>query len=123
MSLARPGSEWRPLVQAEGRVHHAMVLLGAAALLNFAHLVHAAEFSIPAERESVVFDGQKHGIRPGDTIEIAAGLHGPITFRNVLGSSDRPVVIRNDESGQAVIRRTNPGSGGYVLKLEASKHF
>ena len=83
----------------------------------------AAVFSIPATQSGSVFDGQSKGVRPGDTIEIAAGIHGPITFRNIVGSADNPVTIQSAVNGQAIIRRSAPASGGFVFKIEASSHF
>ena len=123
MSLAQPDSKTKSQMPAAWRVRNAMIGLGSAFFSMLSFSASAAEFKIPADRDALVFDGQSRGVRPGDVIEIAAGIHGPITFRNIVGSSDRPIVIRNDASGQAVIRRANPSSGGYVLKLEASQHF
>lgn len=45
-----------------------------------------------------VVDGRQApytGVQPGDIIELAAGTHEPIVFKNLAGTSIRPILIRN----------------------------
>lgn len=83
----------------------------------------AANFVIPAGTASYTFNGATQGVQPGQVIELAAGVHGPRTFRNIVGTASQPVIIRSAAGGQAVVRRGDPASGGFVFGIRASRHF
>jgi hypothetical protein len=57
------------------------------------------------------------GVKPGDTITLAAGNRGPLAIRNCTGTTSNPITIRNDAQGSSptVIRRTSAGTGGFIL--------
>ncbi|MBN1675042.1 MAG: right-handed parallel beta-helix repeat-containing protein [Kiritimatiellae bacterium] len=53
------------------------------------------------------------GIRPGDTLTLAAGRRGTIRFENLAGTAEAPIVIRNDPRGTGpVVVDVQPGGGG-----------
>lgn len=60
------------------------------------------------------------GIKPGDIIELAAGTHTPINFKNIIGTGMRPIKIRNASDGQAII---NTASGWYGFWFQNCRHF
>ena len=57
------------------------------------------------------------GVKPGDTITLAAGNRGPLRVRNCEGTTAEPITVRNDPSGPGptVIRRSSAGSGGFIF--------
>ena len=88
-----------------------LILAGLLALCchaGAASAASAANFVIPAGTASATFDGAARGVQPGQVIELAAGVHGPLTFRNIIGTASQPVVIRSAANGQAIIRRVSP---------------
>ena len=65
------------------------------------------------------------GIKPGDTITLAGGPRGPLRISNCTGTTQNPIIIRNDTSGTGptVIRRTSASSGGFVFTLQNVEHI
>ena len=59
----------------------------------------------------------------GDTIELAAGRHGLLTFESVVGAVNNRITIRGPSAGLATIRATNVGTGVMVLKLSRCRHL
>lgn len=62
----------------------------------------------------------------GDIIQLAAGTHGPIKFRNIRGTSLSDLIyIRGPQTGniQAIIRRVTPYSGGFVVDFTECRFF
>ncbi len=80
---------------------------------------------IPCERCSHVISGKTDGtelnIQPGDTICLDGNVeYGDITFININGTAERPVVIKNCDEKVAVI---NPSDRPFGLKFQRSSYF
>ena len=61
------------------------------------------------------FDGKQHEVKPGEVICLAPRLYDRITVRNISGSADNPIVIRNC-GGKTTIYSTE----AFGLKFENS---
>lgn len=70
-------------------------------------------FVIPSTHHLV--DGLALGVSPGDTICLAPGERGPLRIKNVVGSEDLPVTVRNQNG----VVLTNPYE--YSIAIEGSK--
>lgn len=69
--------------------------------------------------DSMIVDGAELGIQPGDVIGLQGGkTYGRIIFRNIVGTKDQPVIIRNFDGVAEVYSDT-----GYGLKFENSENF
>ncbi|NOU52200.1 right-handed parallel beta-helix repeat-containing protein [Pseudoalteromonas sp. JBTF-M23] len=64
----------------------------ASAVANESHIT-ACNFTIPSSHYLV--DGLAMNIQPGDTVCLAAGERGPLKLKNIYGSAEHPIVIRN----------------------------
>lgn len=67
-----------------------------------------------------VVDGKELGVKPGDIIGLSGdqGNYGNITFDNIVGDENNPIIIRNCD-GQAIVAST----GSYGIKFKNSKYF
>lgn len=68
----------------------------------------------PVSAESDKFDCDAKGVRPGDTVTLAAGTRGPLKIRNCNGTASKPITIRNDPDGTeptTIRRASGPGRG------------
>lgn len=65
-----------------------------------------------------LIDGRKSGIRPGEVVCLKGNIDKRITFRNILGTEEAPVIIRN---WQGTVKITSDDAFG--LKFVNSKHF
>jgi hypothetical protein len=79
---------------------------------------HAADHFIAPSTSSVDCQNFSGGIKPGDTITLAAGMRGALRVRNCAGTTQNPIFIRNDTSGRGptVMRRTSAQTGGFVFE-------
>jgi hypothetical protein len=59
-------------------------------------------------------------IEPGDIIELAAGTRVPLEIKNLSGTAENPIIIRNATDGIAEI---NTSSGWYGFWLRNLHHF
>lgn len=64
-------------------------------------------------------------VRPGETVIIRGNIRGPLNIRNCLGTSEAPILIRNDTSADSpvVIRRASGSSYGFVFSITNSRHI
>lgn len=62
------------------------------------------------------------GVPPGSTITIPSGTRGPLTIKNAQGTAGNRITIRGPATGQAIIRRSSPATGGFVLTLWNCAH-
>ncbi len=67
---------------------------------------------------SHITDGAALGVKPGDVICLKAGKYDRLLFRNINGTRNEPVVIRNCEGVASIYSTT-----GYGMKFEHSKDF
>lgn len=75
-------------------------------------------YIVPADTK--VIDGKNLGLAPGDTIGLDARItYGTLEFKNVVGTAERPVIIRNF-GGRAKIIATNTW---HAIRTDLSKHF
>ncbi|BDX07857.1 right-handed parallel beta-helix repeat-containing protein [Planctobacterium marinum] len=74
-----------------------------------------AECDVVIPSNQHLLDGETSGIDSGATICLAAGERGPLRIRNVLGSEEAPVVIRNEQGTVT----TTPYE--YSIAIEGSK--
>lgn len=75
-------------------------------------------YVVPAGVE--VVDGEALGLKPGDVIGLSSEIkYGSIVFKNVVGSPDNPIVIRNC-GGTAHIVATDRW---HAIRTEYSKYF
>jgi len=75
--------------------------------------------TIPAGTTGVIFDGATKGVKPGDVICIPPGSKDRILFQNIIGTAEKPVIIKNC-GGQSLIGGINSNNG--ILFL-SSKFF
>lgn len=68
--------------------------------------------------ESHITDGAILGVKPGDVICLKGGNYDRLLFRNINGTRNEPVTIRNCEGVAAIYSTT-----GYGMKFEYSKDF
>lgn len=68
--------------------------------------------------EWTLIDGQKRGIKPGDVICLKGNMNRRITFRNIHGTEEKPIIIRNE--GETVHITSD---GVFGLKFENSRNF
>jgi hypothetical protein len=73
-------------------------------------------FQISQEQKTV--DGITKGIRPGDTILIAAGNREELIFENITGTAKKPVIIIN-HGGKVIIKTKKD----YGILFNNSVHF
>lgn len=66
---------------------------------------------------SNVTDGEENGFLPGDTICVKGGDYGPLFWKNINGTADKPIIIKNCD-GQVTMSGTT-----YGWKWHTSKHF
>ena len=59
----------------------------------------------------------------GDIIELAAGTHGVTRFSNIIGTVSNRITIRGPAAGVAVIRRLNPATGDFIVRLTNCRYF
>lgn len=73
-------------------------------------------------RTTTAFDGS--GVRPGDTVTLEAGVRGPLRIRDLHGTADRPIVIKNDTSANTKVTIRNPTAqrGGLVFNCNSCTH-
>jgi hypothetical protein len=103
-------------VSVTGKVLAFVVLLFIATQANGAvHFIQSSTSRV---------DCGSDGVRPGDTITLAAGNRGPLNIRNCSGTAEKPITVRNDTSGSGptVIRRTSAASGGFVFSCTSCVH-
>lgn len=93
-------------------------------MLMSAPPVNAADYPISAGTSSVDCDSHGGGVSPGDSITLASGKRGDITFRNCRGTASSPIVIRNDVNGTGptIIEKTSESSGGFVFRCNNCEH-
>lgn len=76
------------------------------------------DYVVPPKQH--VIDGKALNIQPGDVIGLSANVeYGNLVFRNIVGTPDRPVIIKNCD-GTAIV----DGTGlAFALKTQYSRHF
>jgi len=75
-------------------------------------------FVVPANMS--IIDGALLGLQPGSIIGLDARIaYGTLLFRNLNGTYDNPIVIRNCGG----VAQVNGVGKGYTIKTESSKHF
>jgi len=75
-------------------------------------------YIVPADAR--IIDGLSLGLKPGDTIGLSANAtYGPLTFRNIFGTADNPIIVKNC-SGIARINAIGKPDG---IKTENSEYF
>jgi hypothetical protein len=81
---------------------------------------YAKDFFV--SRATVNFDGRN--VNPGDTITLQAGTRNGLTIKDLVGTRDRPILIRNDYSASrpVTIRRASAVKGGFVFDCNTCKH-
>ena len=87
------------------RVRNFLVALtGFICVSSYSMGALAKEFLISRSTDKV--DGSK--INPGDTLTLQAGTRDGLTIKNLVGTRDRPILIRNDFSASepVTMRRT-----------------
>lgn len=109
------------------RTRFASVLLVPILLATMLAVIgdaRAAEHFVASSAASVDCGSTNGGVRPGDSIVLAAGERGPLVIRNCTGSAAQPIVVRNDASGSGptVIRRTSASTGGFVFTCRDCVH-
>lgn len=92
------------------RLGTALILLLLAGLVD---LLPAREFVIPSGQNEI--DGVALGVAPGDAILLPAGHRPYLKIDRVVGSPDRPVVIRN-AGGLVEIGNTDRYYGIFVAR-------
>src|SRR5690606_12705998 len=65
-----------------------------------------------------ITDGNQLGIKPGDVVCLKAGLQDRAIFRNIQGTPENPVIIRNCDGVASIYSTT-----GFGLKFEHCKNF
>lgn len=68
--------------------------------------------------DTFITDGKELGVKPGDVICLKGGSYDRLIFRNIVGTPDNPVIIRNC-TGTAEIY----SSTGFGIKFEYSSDF
>ena len=85
-----------------------------------AELIDCADCSYVIPEGQTVVDGTALGLTPGSIIGLNANIvYKNLTFRNIIGTPDQPIVIKNC-GGTAQIDGTGTG---FSLKTEGSKYF
>ncbi len=75
-------------------------------------------YVVPADNN--IIDGARLGLKPGDVIGLSSNIkYGNLIFRNIVGTAENPIVIRNC-GGVARIDATGRPDG---LKTENSRYF
>ena len=75
-------------------------------------------FVVPAGM--TIIDGAVLDLKPGSVIGLDARVsYGSLVFKNLRGTYENPIIIRNCGG----VAQVNGGSGGYSIKTENSKHF
>lgn len=78
----------------------------------------ACAYIVPANNN--IIDGIALGLKPGDVIGLSANIkYGNLIFRNVIGTADSPIIIKNC-GGPVLIDATGKPDG---IKTENSKYF
>ncbi|MEQ8470478.1 MAG: right-handed parallel beta-helix repeat-containing protein [Marinoscillum sp.] len=67
---------------------------------------------------SNVIDGQKLNLQPGAIICLSAKVYDRLTFKNIIGTEEKPIIIRNCE-GVAKIESNN----AFGVKFQNSEHL
>lgn len=67
---------------------------------------------------SYITDGKALGIKPGDVICIKGGNYDRMIFRNIVGTQNKPVIIRNCSGTAKIYSKT-----GFGVKFENSREF
>ncbi len=67
----------------------------------------------------ITFDGNARGVQPGDVICINTGFREKITFRNIRGTANNPVIVKNC-GGLVEIGGSNVGN---AMIFSASRYF
>ena len=62
------------------------------------------------------------GVPPGSTITIPTGTRGTLKIKNAQGTAGNRITIRGPATGQAIIRRSSPASGNFILLLWNCAH-
>lgn len=72
------------------------------------------------ETNTGVVDGDELGIQPGQIIGLSGSgdSYNNITFNNITGTKENPIIIRNCD-GQAIVEST----GSFGVKFKNSQHF
>lgn len=72
------------------------ILLSALLLISSKTLSQCdCDHVISNGNSTLVFDGNQRGVQPGDVICLSAGFRLRIIFRNIVGTEDDPVVLKN----------------------------
>jgi hypothetical protein len=68
------------------------------------------------------FDGQN--VEPGDTVTLQAGTRDALTIRDLVGTADSPIVVRNDSNAAepVTMSRGSAKKGGFVFACNTCKH-
>jgi gliding motility-associated-like protein len=75
-------------------------------------------FTIPANQYEV--NGTTLGVKPGDVICLPSGTITSKLFTNIVGTLDKPVIVKNC-GGKSYIER--PPTSGFGINFTRSKHF
>jgi hypothetical protein len=90
------------------------VILAGLLAAGFVSAVQAADHVVSASRSTVDCKTLAGGVRAGDTITMAGGNRGGISFRNCVGTPNNRIVIRNDTSAGS--RTTIQGKETFVFE-------
>ena len=75
-------------------------------------------FVVPADMKIV--DGTKLGLKPGSIIGLNSAItYGSLEFRNIVGTEDQPIVIRNCDGTVKVVAT----SKWHAIRTGNSRHF
>ena len=101
-----------------------LYFLRSLSVFSFIFLLSLSAFSqncncaVTIPLTQTLFDGAKTKVLPGQTICIASGTRTFLTFRNILGDSLNPIIIKNC-GGQAYFNSFN----GYGIQVASSRYF
>jgi hypothetical protein len=92
----------------------------SAASITSPALCSSCTYVVPSNAKTQVVDGKLLGLKPGAVICLnALNTYANITFRNIVGTADNPIIITNC-GGTATMTATGLP---YNLKTEYSKYF
>jgi hypothetical protein len=115
MSKHKPYIRWR---KSNG------AFIGVAIFL-LAMQLPASEYFVGASVSTLDCGKFEGGVKPGDTLTLAAGERGPIRIIGCQGTAEKPIWVRNDPKGNkpTTILRRSASSGGFIFECLDCVHL